>query len=73
MLSCPNCSLLIIIEPLNCKIIRCGGYFINNKFIQFPQHSSQQQINELKKNKYIGCGNPIKYENGFLKNTDWKS
>ena len=73
MLYCPNCKIPIIMEPLNCKIIRCGGYFKNNKFIQFPQHSSETKINELKKQKYIGCGIPLKYDNNSLKITDWKS
>ena len=57
---CPQCRLPIQLYPINCKIIRCGGYWSNNQFIQFPQHASKQQIDTLKKNKHIGCGSPLK-------------
>lgn len=73
-MNCPNCSLLIIMEPINCSIIRCGGYFNDNKFIQFPQHAKKNQIDTLKKeNKYVGCGIPLKLVKNKLIKVDWKT
>lgn len=48
-MKCPYCGLLLVIEPINCAIIRCGGYFKNNVFTQFPQHAKKNAIDTLKK------------------------
>ena len=39
IVNCPVCKLPIQLYPINCKIIRCGGFWLNNQFIQFPQHA----------------------------------
>lgn len=74
MMKCPYCGLLLVIEPINCAIIRCGGYFKNNVFTQFPQHAKKNAIDTLKKNnKYVGCGNPIKLSDSTLTKTNWNT
>ena len=73
-MKCPICKLYLSIEPINCGIIRCGGYWNEKKFVQFPQHAQKKEIDTLKgKYKYIGCGNPLKLQNNKIEKALWSS
>lgn len=62
--SCPHCGIEIILEKLNCCILRCGIYQLKNgKWRQMPKHGKIERIKKIIENhSVIGCGNPIKYE-----------
>lgn len=70
---CPECKIPIQLSPINCQIIRCGGYWMNGNFIQFPQHASKQIITSLKKNKHVGCGIPLQYIQDKLVKVSWRT
>jgi hypothetical protein len=62
--TCPYCNIEIIVEKLNCCIMRCGIYQLKNrKWRQMPKHGRKEQIKKIINNyKIFGCGNPIKYD-----------
>ena len=59
ILSCPNCSMMIVILERNCGIFRCGIYKSN--FMQIPQHLDKESCLDLVLNKSIyGCAQPFR-------------
>ena len=42
MLQCTHCKMPLVIEPINCGIIRCGGYWNGTSYVQFPQHAKKK-------------------------------
>ena len=74
---CPYCQMKIIIEKINCGIMRCGIYKLKNgKWKQMPEHGKKEKITKIIENsETIGCGNPIKYEkkSKILVKIDWNT
>lgn len=59
ILPCPNCSLLVYIQDINCAIFRHGIYKTNGE--QIDPHLCKEKCDELSKRDQIwGCGKPFK-------------
>lgn len=65
---CPTCGICIALVELNCAIIRCGAVVLSDgRLEQFPPHASAEVVTALLEKPHIGCGAPLKFENGIFK------
>ena len=61
--ACPSCLLMIQLQPLNCRVVRCGAKILpGGRFEQFPQHAKQAEIEALLAGPHVGCGTPLEYD-----------
>ena len=60
LLECPVCHVTILLEKVNCGVLRCGTYRLKNgKVRQLPRHATKEKIERLE--IVQGCGSALKY------------
>ena len=58
IITCPHCSLEIMIDEINCRIFRHGIYKASGE--QLPPHSTKAECDEaFEKGLIYGCGKPF--------------
>lgn len=64
IVTCPHCSLEIVIEEVNCRIFRHAVYIKNGE--QLPPHSTKAECDEVfRKGMIYGCGKPFLLDSSY--------